>query len=69
MLPCKAGEKGPELDTFEKSLDEVSFADAFIEIKSQNMEFVTRNARLKFTSKHDSAVLCGLPKAVSPRMS
>jgi hypothetical protein len=46
MIPCKPGEKGPELDTGGKSLDEVSFADAFIEIKSRNMEFVTRNARL-----------------------
>jgi hypothetical protein len=45
MLPCKGGEKGPELDTFEKSLDEVSFADAFIEIKSQNTEFVTEKMR------------------------
>jgi hypothetical protein len=46
MLPCKAGEKGPELDTGEKSLDEVSFADAFIGIKSRNMEFVTKHVRL-----------------------
>jgi hypothetical protein len=46
MLPCKGGEKGPELDTFEKSLDEVSFDDAFIEIKSRNMEFVTKSVRL-----------------------
>jgi hypothetical protein len=45
MLPCKGGEKGPELDTGEKSLDEVSFADAFIEIKSQNTEFVTEKMR------------------------
>jgi hypothetical protein len=46
MLPCKGGEKGPELDTDEKSLDEVSFADAFIEIKSRNAEFVTKGVRL-----------------------
>jgi exoribonuclease II len=46
MLPCKGGGKGPELDTFEKSLDEVSFDDAFIEIKSQNIEFVTKRVRL-----------------------
>jgi hypothetical protein len=46
MLRCKGGEKGPELDTGEKSLDEVSFADAFIGIKSRNMEFVTKHVRL-----------------------
>jgi hypothetical protein len=46
MLPCKGGGKGPELETFEKSLDEVSFDDAFIEIKSRNIEFVTKRVRL-----------------------
>jgi hypothetical protein len=46
MLPCKGGGKGPELETFDKSLDEVSFDDAFIEIKSRNIEFVTRRGRL-----------------------
>jgi hypothetical protein len=47
MLRCKGGEKGPEVDTTEKSLDEMSFADAFIQIKSRNMEFVTKGVRLK----------------------
>ena len=46
MLPCKGGGKGPELETFDKSLDEVSFDDAFIEIKSRNIEFVTKRVRL-----------------------
>jgi hypothetical protein len=46
MLRCKAGEKGPEVDTTEKSLDEMSFADAFIQIKSRNTEFVTKGVRL-----------------------
>jgi hypothetical protein len=56
MIPCKPGEKGPELDTGGKSLDEVSFADAFIEIKSRNMEFVTKDVRIKFVYDHDAPV-------------
>src|ERR1035438_1019081 len=52
MLPCKTGEKGPELDTGEKSLDEVSFADAFIGIKSRNMELVTKGVRLNLRMDH-----------------
>jgi hypothetical protein len=38
MLPWKGGEKDLELDKGEKSLNEVSFAEAFIEIKSQNAD-------------------------------
>src|ERR1035438_4815881 len=68
MLPCKTGEKGPELDTGEKSLDEVSFADAFIGIKSRNMELVTKGVRLNLRMDHKAPDRYGHGRALSQTM-